>query len=223
MENAMLQYASYISQCREKADAVKKDMEMEQLAYFDALTGMKNRACFEKDCEPILTQSTSIVFIDANELKLFNDKYGHAAGDELLKKLADTIQKIWSADRAYRVGGDEFWIISTVPEEQIEEEVRQFREVLSKATLYGSRITAAVGVAHGDTGDSIEDVISLADQEMYKDKRAMKKGRGNIVPTVGTTERSEVKETQTRLQLWSDFIKSGLVLLALVLLFICIN
>lgn len=223
MQDTMKRYATYLARQSQKAYEIKNERKMEQLAFFDSLTGMQNRACFDKDSAGMLPEEIAIIFIDANELKTFNDSYGHAAGDELLKVLADTICMVWSKEMSYRVGGDEFWIISRASPNELKGQVQDFRRILAEVRLHEHIVTAAVGIGYGAEGMTLEDVIRAADVDMYEDKRALKWALQNSVPTVGTMEESEAKENPINITFLSDLIKSGLGILALVVIFIFIN
>ncbi|MHB1483901.1 MAG: sensor domain-containing diguanylate cyclase/phosphohydrolase [Saccharofermentanales bacterium] len=93
----------------------QEEKEILYLAYHDQLTGLYNRRYYEEALAKIDTKSNlpiSLVMGDVNGLKLINDSFGHAVGDELLKKVADAISKGCRKDDVVaRLGGDEFIII----------------------------------------------------------------------------------------------------------------
>lgn len=221
---------SYVVWLKNKADAAlenENQEQMEQLAFFDSLTGLKNRGCFEKDCEKYLPVNLTVIFIDANELKVTNDTYGHQIGDELLKCISKGIQQVWSKEYAYRVGGDEFWImLQNVDDDTVGEEIAEFKDALSNFEIEGMRISVAIGVAKGNSEKTIEELITEADQEMYKDKRQYKKTRvEEKVPTVGTfTHERRAPENKTDgTMLLSDIFWCGLELMVLLLIYRFIN
>jgi diguanylate cyclase (GGDEF)-like protein len=78
-------------------------------------TGLLNKAQFNKDVRNRMRrQSDMVLLIDIDKFKQVNDTYGHAYGDKVIKQLSDTIRKqIRISDRAYRIGGDEFAIITS--------------------------------------------------------------------------------------------------------------
>ncbi|WP_375457749.1 EAL domain-containing protein [uncultured Enterovirga sp.] len=86
-----------------------------RLAYFDALTGLRNRASFNKALEDVrLTgdEGIGLVLIDLDHLKRVNDTLGHAVGDDLIRELAGRIAKNARSGQAFRIGGDEFAVLA---------------------------------------------------------------------------------------------------------------
>ena len=101
-----------INACRGATD------ELQRAAFSDPLTGCSNRRAFERDLERELARCAraeldlSVVAIDLDGLKAFNDTAGHAAGDRQLVLLVDTLRKaLRSMDGIYRLGGDEFGLV----------------------------------------------------------------------------------------------------------------
>ena len=91
--------------------------KLSYICYHDQLTGLFNRRFFEEELKRVDTLRNypiAIVMIDVNGLKLINDAFGHASGDELIKTVSDLIQKeLRSDDIVARIGGDEFSLIMT--------------------------------------------------------------------------------------------------------------
>lgn len=88
------------------------------LTYTDELTGLLNRAAFEKDIEYINSESVEfnysycIALIDIDDFKNINDNYGHLVGDDILESISDIIQSsIRPDDKAYRYGGEEIALV----------------------------------------------------------------------------------------------------------------
>ena len=91
---------------------------LEHLARHDALTGMVNRAEFERQCSEAIVvaererMAVAVLFIDLDAFKIVNDSYSHAIGDRLLVKVAERIrQQLAEGDMAGRIGGDEFTVL----------------------------------------------------------------------------------------------------------------
>jgi diguanylate cyclase (GGDEF)-like protein len=81
---------------------------------YDIQTGIRNRSAFEKEMEKFLREdkNASIVMVDLNNLKKINDKYGHKAGDEIIKCAAKIIEDNFTGvGKTFRIGGDEFCVI----------------------------------------------------------------------------------------------------------------
>lgn len=154
-----------------------------RLAYKDAMTGIGNRAAFDRDAGILHakrdTNTFAVAVFDVNNLKYTNDTYGHAAGDRLIKDTADSVKDAFSAiGRCYRIGGDEFAVIMEhIPDESIEEAFCSFRENIRK---YGKGnpegLDAAGGWVKGEnTGtDFIYRLFHQADTKMYESKEKAK-------------------------------------------------
>ncbi len=126
-------FAFYFSECRGPSDTEKKlvatcvdlcsiMLEREEvqaanyrLAYFDALTGLRNRASFNKALEDARSSGVddiSLVLIDLDHLKHVNDTFGHSVGDDLIRELARRIAENALPGQAFRIGGDEFAVLA---------------------------------------------------------------------------------------------------------------
>jgi diguanylate cyclase (GGDEF)-like protein len=163
------------------------------LAEHDALTGALNRRVLDAILNAELSRSArygrpfSFVMFDLDHFKRFNDNYGHAAGDLVLKSVADTVRKaIRSSDALYRYGGEEFLLL--LPEtamsgaleiaEKAREAIARLLLCCAEKTLPG--ITASFGVAcypeHGKDGVA---VLNAADVALYS---AKEQGRNRVSP-----------------------------------------
>ena len=81
----------------------------------DSLTGVSNRVTYKKDLlmfDEEKPQEFSCIYIDVNELHLINNKYGHAAGDEMILYIANTLKEVFYGHKIYRIGGDEFLVFA---------------------------------------------------------------------------------------------------------------
>jgi diguanylate cyclase len=159
--------------------------EVYKLAVLDPLTGLYNRRSGEQRLAQEVSRSEryghplTILLLDLDNLKYVNDKFGHAAGDELIKYLAERLNRaIRGSDLAVRLGGDEFLVI--LPECKLEE----VRHVLSR--LSGLKIdydgkmiplTFSVGWTNHIPGESPEELLRRADDALYANKRAAKEQR----------------------------------------------
>lgn len=155
--------------------------ELEQFALNDSMTGMYNRNAYdyfvknEKDFEGYV-----IVTFDLNNLKQCNDQYGHRAGDEYIINAAHIIEDNFERyGKCYRIGGDEFCCI--IPKgryfkiERVMHKIDQDVEILNHKNI----IPVPVGIAYGYavfTADDTdpEKVRERADEDMYRNKKAMK-------------------------------------------------
>ena len=154
----------------------------------DPLTGLYNRRYMEEALRQQMSRVTrqlhplGIVMIDIDHFKRFNDTYGHAAGDALLRELGQFLQRrVRNEDIACRYGGEEFTLImpdaSLEAAQQRAEELRQ--EVKNLRLNGGEPITLSVGIAiHPQHGRTIEHVLQAADSALY---RAKHEGRDQVM------------------------------------------
>lgn len=164
----------------------KSEMHLIQRASNDALTQLYNREAFIKFLSAAIEESAvkksldAMMFIDLDDFKFFNDEYGHACGDEVLKFVADTLKEI-SFERGFagRFGGDEFVICLTnltlygdsgkTAQEIIDILAAGFT---SESTGLKLNIHCSVGIAFlRESGKNAEEVIAAADEAMYNIKK----------------------------------------------------
>lgn len=142
---------------------------LERLSYEDALTEMNNRNKFEQVIEWLKEnkpQSIGIAYIDLNGLKLINDKFGHKAGDELIKKAAKNISYVFGK-KAFRIGGDEFIIIaSNVAQDSFEKDIEQVVSLMKE-----DEVSISIGISWTDANIDILLQIHEADEQMYENKK----------------------------------------------------
>jgi diguanylate cyclase (GGDEF)-like protein len=178
---------SSLTELRAKVTVYETKLEeAEQMSMKDALTGVANRRGAEARMERLIAQRQKhcVVMLDLNRFKQVNDSFGHAAGDDLLKKFADELKKnMRSTDLVARWGGDEFVVVLSCDMAAAGPQVERMRKwVLGKYTIeVGAEKTAAVevsasvGVAEWAAGMTGEQVIDVADKAMYIDKDVSRK------------------------------------------------
>lgn len=160
--------------------------EEKELARTDALTGVANPRRFFEAAEMELSRSAryghpfTVVYVDIDDFKAFNDRLGHVGGDDTLRSVAGAItETARHSDLVARLGGDEFGVL--LPETPAlggERFLLRLRKSLDRR-FQSERggVTASVGaVTFVDAPDSIEEMISAADALMYEVKRAGKNG-----------------------------------------------
>jgi diguanylate cyclase (GGDEF)-like protein len=154
--------------------------EVYKLAVLDPLTGLNNRRSGEQRLAEEISRAQrhgrplTILLFDLNGLKNLNDKFGHAAGDELIRQFAARLSKaIRGSDLAVRLGGDEFLVL--LPECRPDE----VRHVLGRlrgvdVDCNGQRIALSFSAGWTDfkPGESTEDLLKRADDALYVNKRA---------------------------------------------------
>lgn len=152
------------------AEGYDQLMSFSQQLYIDALTGAYNRRFWE-DKMKSFSGVAGIALIDLDDLKLYNDTFGHSAGDAALKALVQITKKgIRCTDKLIRYGGDEFLLIMpNVSSTIFAEKLRTIQEHIHEADFPefpGLKISASIGGAMLYNG-SIEEVVSRADKLMY--------------------------------------------------------
>lgn len=153
-----------------------------KIAYTDALTGIGNRAAFNREMDSI-SQSDyykyAIVNLDVNDLKKTNDKYGHESGDYLIITAASAIMNTFEKyGNCYRTGGDEFVVILyKVDEKMYENLIAKMREYLDGVKLndkVGIKIASGYADYMYDLDVDLYSTLKRADEKMYEYKRKMK-------------------------------------------------
>ena len=152
-------------------------------AFYDSMTGLANRALFMDRLEHALERTSrqaepvGVLFVDLDDFKAVNDRFGHQAGDQLLVAVAERLQAcLRPADTAARLGGDEFGILLENPGE-VGDATRVAQRVVATVrapltvgdhTLF---VTASVGVALSGHGRRrAQDLLRAADDAMYEAK-----------------------------------------------------
>lgn len=155
----------------DEVEALKKKL------YTDAVLGCQNRAKFEEDVK-VLGKTFTYFTFDVNNLKLANDKFGHEAGDELLKVSADLGRQVFGNDYFYRCGGDE--MAALIPNKELsvsecDEFVKKYKELLGvEDAKHDFPVAVSVGYASSKVSDVLDEVMKIADEMMYSDKKAYK-------------------------------------------------
>lgn len=162
--------------CRDVTDRKQMEKNLEYLGFHDQLTGLYNRRFYKAELMRLDTKRNlpmTIVMGDVNGLKLINDSFGHTTGDELLKKVAEVIQKVCRSDDIIaRLGGDEFVIL--LPKTDASETDRIIKRINDLA-LKEKVSTIDISISFGyqtknNEEEDIEDIFKKAEDEMYKKK-----------------------------------------------------
>ena len=136
----------------------------------DSLTGLLNRNAFDDDVEFIQAthdKPLTVMYIDLIGLHEINNHLGHARGDVVLCELADAARAYFGNDNIYRIGGDEFVIISFA--HSMAQSARQMGYMRQELLDHGCELS--VGMAESDDGGDIPDLVNQAENEMRKDKK----------------------------------------------------
>ena len=141
----------------------------EAAAITDSLTGVLNRVAYKKDILQFnedRLQDFSCVYIDVNELHMRNNKYGHAAGDEMLVYIANTLKEIFFGQPVYRMGGDEFLIFTQgFSQQELDALLENFMERLQQKDY-----RVAIGTSFRKQNSDCEEMVREAEVRMYEAK-----------------------------------------------------
>ena len=151
-------------------------------ASHDAITGLSNRRAFEEALEEWGDSQMALIIVDVDHFKTFNDTCGHAAGDQVLKSVAEALRENFrSDDMVCRIGGDEFAVIMQDADSSLKGLVEKKFASISQhlRTLDNGlpAITLSVGVAFGDRKEPEGDIYKDADTALY---RVKERGRNGI-------------------------------------------
>ena len=179
----------YIALVRNITQRKHLEKQLRAASITDEMTGLLNRRGFftfmRQQCMSALRTKNrmALLYIDLDSLKIINDRLGHKEGDRALKDVADIIKATFRAsDIVSRLGGDEFAVLLTeIVEPEIEYRIMNlikyklqvFNETSGRA--YNLSVSLGISYYNPESPESIDDLISLADAEMYKDKRAHKR------------------------------------------------
>ncbi len=188
--NAMLAHSTQLEDMLRKStemmEEMKRDLEhVRREAMTDGLTGLANRKAFDNEIDQIMQESASqnkgftLLMLDIDHFKSFNDNFGHQVGDQVLRLVARTLKdSLKGKDVAARYGGEEFSII--LPETDLTGAIIvgnalrksiATKDVINRSTgkILG-RITMSVGVAEYSGEKTPEELIERADAALYTAK-----------------------------------------------------
>ena len=187
--------AEKVSACFSMALLSKNHLNKTQIAATtDSLTGALNRVAYKKDVAVFDEEKPTkfnCVYIDVNELHLCNNKYGHAAGDEMLVYIANTLKEVFCDCKIYRMGGDEFLVFCQNYEH---EEIKKAVEVVFDQ-LKPRNYHIAVGLSYREQNFNTEDMVKEAEVRMYEAKA--KYYQNKEIDIVNSASKKEYLQVQT--------------------------
>lgn len=150
---------------------------LEFLGKHDVLTKLYNRSFYVDELNRLRRNGptpVTVIIVDLNGLKAANDQWGHAAGDELLRRVGEVLAKLVTLPcHAARIGGDEFAVLlpgtDEAGAEKTMEDIRRLIE-LNNQFYTGLELSLSMGAATSEAGEAIEDVVKRADARMYEEK-----------------------------------------------------
>jgi len=161
----------------------RAEMQLAFMAHHDALTGLPNRTFFHERLQQATTQAKRgvpfvLMSLDMNGFKSVNDTLGHAAGDDLLRTVAQRLRAcVRESDTVARLGGDEFAIIQTGPKEDGDAVVLAKRLIVALGLpylLHGQQVTSGCSVGMTIVprdGSEADDLLKKADMALYRAKK----------------------------------------------------
>jgi diguanylate cyclase (GGDEF)-like protein len=197
LTNAMV-YTSLERKVAERTEELARANDrLERLSVTDALTGLANRRRFEEVLSGEWHRGQrsgtplALAMIDIDHFKLYNDQYGHVAGDRCLQRVAALLGRhIGDADLAARYGGEEFAVV--MPGTDLDAALRRAQQLRAAVVKLAEPhrladeqlVTVSVGVAAivPPAGCDVRDLAEEADAELYRAKRA---GRNRVMPQRG--------------------------------------
>lgn len=164
---------------KEQAEQIRR---LTRLSTCDPLTGIMNRRGFEIELDHVLERASrygeegALIYIDLDHFKPINDRFGHAAGDAVLREVARVLRRsVRGTDYVARLGGDEFVVLLVnTTREQAVRRAGIIREQLSAMEIdwMGRKLTigASIGVRFYDRHHCDRSLLEEADQAMYEEK-----------------------------------------------------
>ncbi|WP_010632083.1 sensor domain-containing diguanylate cyclase [Sporolactobacillus vineae] len=187
MTNQFLQIDQLRASVRRQAELnnrlKQKEQVIEKLAYYDQLTGVANRALFDKYADLYLNRAVEtgsmlgLMFVDVNEFKQINDTYGHNTGDKVMTRVAGMLtESMRKDDVVCRYGGDEFLVLMPDVTEPFDDQnmIRRIGKNKKKPLIqdgFEIILSLSIGVSlFPRDGRTIDQLVAKADERMYLDK-----------------------------------------------------
>lgn len=186
VENDAAQVTHHVAVFSDITRLKQSEARMEQLAHYDALTGLPNRLLLKSRIEHALERAkrhpedkVAILFLDLDHFKVVNDSLGHMMGDELLRQVARRLKcTLREEDTIARLGGDEFVILlegitqistlNSIAQNIIEEVKTPYLLDANQETTIGTSIGISV---YPNDAEDLEKLLTYADSAMYKAKQ----------------------------------------------------
>ncbi|WP_309719973.1 tetratricopeptide repeat-containing diguanylate cyclase, partial [Armatimonas sp.] len=163
---------------RESFHQQQRNVELEELARRDGMTGLYNHRTFQEILRDLLSaeRPLTLLLLDVDHFKSYNDTYGHPSGDAVLQRLAQVLQEsIRTGDTAARYGGEEFALILLGDSPESAQEIAtRLGTAVREASFPHRQITVSIGVALATVGITPAQLVATADVALYE---AKKRGR----------------------------------------------
>lgn len=164
----------------------KQAKRLEELSYVDELTGLLNERSYvneteniEKDIKEGKPVQFAVILMDVNNLKATNDAYGHRFGCSLIVRCGHTLPTLLETSKLFHVGGDEFIaIVRDKDYENFEVTMKKFDDAMLYSLVDYEGVQLIFSVARGyaiyQEGQHFKDVLQIADDAMYENKKYLK-------------------------------------------------
>jgi diguanylate cyclase (GGDEF)-like protein len=186
--------ATYAVVAIERSEFYRRSEELKKISITDSLTGLLNRRYFQERLAEEVERTKrhklplSLIMMDIDNFKSFNDRYGHLAGDEALRTTARTLRNsIRAIDVAARYGGEEFTVIlpqttkqdAMIIAERFCREIERTNFYIDQSPSNPTRLTVSLGLAScPDDATQLDDLVKLADTALYAAKA---QGKNRVV------------------------------------------
>ena len=165
----------------------------EYAATTDSLTGALNRVAYKSDTPVFENEQPgnfSCIYVDVNELHARNNKYGHAAGDEMLIYIANSLKEVFYGHKIYRMGGDEFLVfVKGIEQGEVKKSIDTFMGTLKPMGYH-----VAIGLSYRESGIVCEEMVREAEVRMYEEKARYYQNKGNSEET----DKRDINYTQIK-------------------------
>ncbi|HEY5930824.1 MAG TPA: EAL domain-containing protein [Burkholderiales bacterium] len=191
---------------RDITERRRAEEHIEYLAYHDELTGIPNRAHFQREFDHAVAVSQryglscALMLVDLDRFKYINDTIGHQAGDQLLKQMAARLRAcLRDSDIIARLGGDEFVILmqDAANMEAVTAVADKILEVASRPLIIEDQeflVTASIGIStHPQDGNDLQTLLKSSDLAMYRAKEAGKNGYRYFAPEMNVHSRQRME------------------------------
>lgn len=187
VQRAIMSLMEEVDKLRRELDHTQRRLrEMEDVADTDALLPVPNRRAFVRELNRMISFAerygapSTLMFIDLNDMKQINDRYGHEAGDKALFHVARLLsENVRGTDVIGRLGGDEFGVILAQADENVgADKAASLAKLIASHPLTLGSETIDMSLAYGTytfrSGDQPDDALDKADRAMYENKKEQK-------------------------------------------------
>ena len=160
------------------SDLIKLQQKLKNYSITDMMTQTYNRSFYESgEYKNKLKYPVGVVMADINNLKYYNDNYGHKEGDILIRTIVNNMQRyIRPADVLIRLGGDEFLILlQECDKKDSDKIINQIKSAEGNIKLQNITVGTSYGISIANNEEELNNSIAEADKAMYADKRKSKK------------------------------------------------